>query len=787
MPLHDLEICSPESAPLDVHTKKYAHESRNVYWQITFLLFCVPHLLVGPLTLRSAFWQVPSENDSGIEVRAAHPGDGDGSVPAGSYLPSTHGEPDTVISTTIEEPCPSGSYASALSRVSLMPQKDGRIYPDPFALTTLSWAVDSIPELSTLSKSISNTIANNAVRFRGQSGEVYAFLPGHAYKEVYVRDMAYALSTAQYLYPDPFLKRFTEEVLARQIDRNVVLKDKTGLLSEGLLFGLIDPDGQAGKSTATSDEEPSLIYAAYQYFKLKGGADWLRCRLNGASVLDRLDSAMQSFYAARLNKIYGLIQRAHTTDWGDVKFQGGDKPTEATGASEYWTASLYDQALTYSSMLELAEMNRAVQQRVRAELWEHRAEDLKEQANRLLWQPDRGFYRTMLHITPLSHDFDEDSIVSVINAVAVDSGMAEPEHQGVILSRLEDARIRAGVAKPGLTLFPPYPESTFRHHLMYFPFRYQNGGQWDWWAGVQIKAEFSLGYSRVATQHLRAIAKDWSLHPNNIVEWQHPATGALAGSDHYLISAATVSNAIIEGLFGIDVNSEGFALSPRLVGANGYIQVHQLATGYSVWLRQRASDEAISLQYSVEHSGGGGISILLPWDKDVTEARFDSKPVPISTREVGEDRYVVFEKTPSGAHSVDVVLRPRSVDNYGAAWLSSSIEGRMDAGGQVQAIVQVKNTGKAQWTASGRNNFTIGYRWLDSAGQVIAEMARLELHSHIPGNVLPGDSVTAPVLINGPSKNGRYTLELDIVYEGVAWLKDLTNGKSVMKKAVVVG
>ncbi len=790
MPLYNMEKCNPESVPLDRY-KKYIYKSRNVYWQIAFLLFCIPQLLVTPLALKfSHYIYSPSTSDATSELSIGYTGDppqAESSACSVSYPPSTNGEPDSIASVTIEEPCPSGSYAPALSKVSLMPNKDGRIYPDPFALTTLSWAVDTIPDLHTLNKSISNTLANNAFRFNGQSGEVYAFLPGHSYKEVYGRDMAYAFATAQYLYPAPFLKRFTEEVLVRQIDRNAVLKDKSGLLSVGLLLGLINPDGQSGKSTATSDEEPSIVYAAYQYFKLKGGVDWLRCRLNAVSISDRLDSAMESFYTARLNKTYGLIQRAHTTDWGDVKFQGGDRATEASITGEYWIASLYDQAFTYSAIIQLAEMNRAVQQRSRAEVWEQRAKELKEKANRWLWQPDKGFYRTMLHITPLAHDFDEDSIISVINAVAVDSGMAEPEYRGVILSRLEAARISAGVSKPGLTLYPPYPESTFNHHLMYFPYSYQNGAQWDWWGGVQVKAEFSAGYSRLATEHLRAIAKDWSRHPNNIVEWQHPVTGALSGSDHYMISAAAVGNAIIEGLFGIDVNSEGFALAPRLGNTNGYIQVHQPSTGYSVWLRQRASDEVISLQYSVDHSKAGTLAVLLPWDKDVAEARLDGVTVPVSIREVGEDKYLLLEKAPIGAHSVDILLQSIPLSEYGVTWISSSIESNVGLGEQFRALVQVQNVGKVQWAASGRHNFTVGYRWLDSTGQTIAEMARLELHSSLPENVLSGESITVPVIIKSPSKNGKYTLELDIVHEGIAWLKDFTGGKSVMKKAVVVG
>ena len=86
-------------------------------------------------------------------------------------------------------------------------------------------------------------------------------------------------------------------------------------------------------------------------------------------------------------------------------------------------------------------------------------------------------------------------MVSIANAVAVYTGLADTSERGPIFRALEAARLAAGAAKPGLSLYPPYPPGFFDYPQM-SPGQYQNGAVWDWWGGIQISAELLEGVRR---------------------------------------------------------------------------------------------------------------------------------------------------------------------------------------------------------------------------------------------------------------------------------------------------
>src|SRR3954453_1821770 len=60
----------------------------------------------------------------------------------------------------------------------------------------------------------------------------------------------------------------------------------------GALSGTISPDFQVNKATITSDEEPSVILTASSYFRDSGDTDWLLTDIDGLTVLQRLNKAM---------------------------------------------------------------------------------------------------------------------------------------------------------------------------------------------------------------------------------------------------------------------------------------------------------------------------------------------------------------------------------------------------------------------------------------------------------------------------------------------------------------
>jgi hypothetical protein len=445
-----------------------------------------------------------------------------------------------------------------------------------------------------------------------------------------------------------------EGFLRQQYDETTVSSEDGWPAGFGAISATVGPDGVIDKATAVSDEDTHFIHAAFVVYQVNGGVDWLAAEINGLPVISRLNAAGDWLLDQRLDEITGLIKRDHTTDWGDVRFQPTDgNPTDVVAEDVVWTASIYDQALAYRAWRELVIMNRAVGDEATAARWQARADALRDATNAYLWQPERGFYRTHLHLTHLAHNFDEDGIVSIANAVAVVCGLADLSQQAAILASLESARLEAGAGKPGLVLYPPYPDGFFAQPFMGAG-TYQNGGVWDWWGGWQVLAEFESGYSQLARAHLSQTAADWAAHPGQIFEWQAVTTLAGAGGDLYTGAAGVYAQVIVEGLYGVRLSLAGPALSPRLADWPGSISVHQPASNLYLRYNYQPSPEGLVLAYETNHGAPDfPLRLLLPPGFSPGGVRLDAAPLAWDRFTLGQDTYLTAT-LPTGRHFLTV-------------------------------------------------------------------------------------------------------------------------------------
>jgi hypothetical protein len=397
---------------------------------------------------------------------------------------------------------------------------------------------------------IAITMKERELVFEGASGRVSTFSPGFAYDALWGRDLSLMFPTVQYLYPEEYLRSGIEELLIRQYGESTRSDggDNGVWAGSGAFPASVDGKGVINKETATSDEETTLIHGAYQYYKVAGGASWLNKDLAGIAVLDRLNTGMEWLYNHRFDSSHRLFKRGHTTDWGDVKFEPALNPTDMDPRFDHWTMSIYDQAVAFRALGELAEMCQSAGQADRARMLLARAEDLRQSTNRFLWMPERGYYRLHVHITPLTHyDFNEDDMVAIGNIAAVYAGMTTDEQERSIVKNLEQARLAAGARKPGLSLYPAYPTSFFATTQRNRG-EYQNGGVWDAWGGIQVAAEFQHGFSDMGLAHLYQIAADWAQHPSTIWEWSLPGAASGQGARSNATAAGAVGGSIINGL-----------------------------------------------------------------------------------------------------------------------------------------------------------------------------------------------------------------------------------------------
>lgn len=517
------------------------------------------------------------------------------------------------------------------------------------------WHFPADPKIDGMRSHILYTLGQVETGLFSQGRTVFGFEPGDDYQQIYARDTAFILPTAQYFYPSIFLYSPVEEFLYRQYEENTLSSDGDAGLrpGAGAISGVLCAGPSCvNKTTVVSDEESSLIHAAYLYYKAGGGIAWLRKQIRGEAIIGRLNRAMEWLYNHRLDKERRLLKRGHTVDWGDVKVEPGANPSDLAPGDQ-WTISIYDQAVAFRACRELAEMNRAVGDTAAADRWAQRADELRRHANEHLWQPQRGFYRTHLHLTPVPHPLDEDTIISIANAVAVYTGLADEKQVEAIFDRLEYARRSMGAVKPGLTLYPPYPSGFFAYPQM-GEGMYQNGGLWDWWGGVQITAEFQHGLAKQALEHLAMVAKDWSARPFGLPEWQLARTGEARGSLNYAASAGAMGEAIIAGLFGVRLDQSGVELAPRLGPYEGYIHVYQPATDLYAAYRYNWKDGVATMNYGTNHTDPIRLRILLPFaDRPVTTVALDGQAVAYTMERSGADTYVVLT-APPGKHQVIV-------------------------------------------------------------------------------------------------------------------------------------
>lgn len=94
----------------------------------------------------------------------------------------------------------------------------------------------------------------------------------------------------------------------------------------------------------------------------------------------------------------------------------------------------------------------------------------------------------------------------------------------------------------------------------------------------------------------------------------------------------------------------------------------------------------------------------------------------------------------------------------------------MHPGEKANIRFKVKNLGDASWPAVGTKDFryqvNMGNRW--RSGGAPTEDNRAAMKADLP----PGGEVEITLTVNAPGAPGEYTLEIDMVHEGVTWFKE---------------
>jgi hypothetical protein len=92
------------------------------------------------------------------------------------------------------------------------------------------------------------------------------------------------------------------------------------------------------------------------------------------------------------------------------------------------------------------------------------------------------------------------------------------------------------------------------------------------------------------------------------------------------------------------------------------------------------------------------------------------------------------------------------------------------AGEKATLRVAVKNLGPVVWPArersGGKFQVSLGNHWLDAQGNVITND---DGRAALLRDLAPGEETELKLVVNAPRRPGDYTIELDLLQEGVSW------------------
>lgn len=93
---------------------------------------------------------------------------------------------------------------------------------------------------------------------------------------------------------------------------------------------------------------------------------------------------------------------------------------------------------------------------------------------------------------------------------------------------------------------------------------------------------------------------------------------------------------------------------------------------------------------------------------------------------------------------------------------------RVDAGTQFSVVAMVENCGDVPWPSGSSGAYPVhfGNHWRDEGGRMIAED---DARAALRDDLFPGARTTLTLDVTAPVQPGRYTLELDMVQEHMAW------------------
>ena len=376
------------------------------------------------------------------------------------------------------------------------------------------------------------------------NGRFFGFSAGTGYPQVWIRDTATLMGYARYFYPAAPLQGIVGRFMMKQSP-------------DGEICDWIDTTGHSDKNTVESDQESSLVLAAYQL--ALDDPEWLLQEVNGLAVFARLEKALDWLWRERFDPATGLLWSGFTADWGDVEKSYPDERATKLSDRSQRVFAIYTQAIYLQAGQKLIAMAEQLGNTKSAEHWRRRLRIISRNCRQRLYLPQQGYF--LIHRLQGKEDFLslEKGILAVGgNAEAMRAGLLSRAEIDRLIAVLESRKKQFGLRSVSFTLLPPYPRGFFPHPLL-APWSYQNGGEWDWIGGRLVAALYQNGFREKAEEYLREIVSK-NLRDGNIFEWSDRA-GNGQGALFYAGAAGVLGEAILRGHLGLEEDFDRYTFA----------------------------------------------------------------------------------------------------------------------------------------------------------------------------------------------------------------------------------
>jgi hypothetical protein len=363
--------------------------------------------------------------------------------------------------------------------------------------------------------------------------------------------------------------------------------------------------------------------------------------------LDAVDRSLRSL-RPREDPATGLILATYGPPNSDVC---------ADYAAPRTTAHVYFNVLYVQAYREAAEMAAARGQTAAARAYRAKGQALRRAINRFLWSEERGRYEPRIVRTPVT-------TAEALPAYALQSDTRFPvvDNMMALYYAIPDSRARVervirsieacerGLKVWGRMVYPPYPDGFFTKEGLFNGGNYHNGDVWTWFSNRYPIALFRLGYPDRALDLMRRQA-EVALRDGGFAEYyEDDAVGARKGAFHYAGTAASCLQAIVEGLFGLQLHGAGRRLEVAVsLRRSGEIACRLGTHPFSLRLEADARKGLRRLVVTTPFRGAVRFRLLVPPGTEAQSVhRDDGARLPARIERIGEGCYLHFRDRLSG-------------------------------------------------------------------------------------------------------------------------------------------